>query len=99
MSAQPQQVQIPPTHPPQPEMVSDQNDFDTCLSNVSGLWDVESACVVPAVVGARQPDSLRSSSHVNSVSDRVGSLGVSRYLQISSVPLISLTDAAQFVLN
>lgn len=55
--------------------------------------------VVPTVVNAHQPDSLRSSSHVNSVSERVGSLGVSRYLQTSSVPLISLTDTAEFVLN
>lgn len=87
------------THPPQPEILSDQNDFVACLSNVSGLWNAESACAVPAVVSAGQPDSLRDSSHVNSVSDRVGSLGVNRYLQISSVSLISLTDAAQFVLN
>lgn len=78
---------------------SDTNYLATCVSDVSGLQYVKSARVVPLVIPARQPDSLRCLSHVNSVSGRVASLGVRRYLQIASVPLISLTDAAEFILN
>lgn len=63
--------------------MSDQNGFATCLSDVSGLWNVKSACVVPAVVSARQA-APRTSTACQIMSDRVRSCRFSQRQPLST---------------